>query len=151
MEYDIPYPTYIPYIGPNNVPLGVKCQGRVVTCFNHARAIKNAKLVTPQNITTLNIMANLYESQARTFIYTPTTNYDFNKDASHNTTAHVNMLLNALASLARAKIHVRGTLILLVSDPRVCEATTGIWDYSQPMPKQGGLWLTKKSPKTLFR
>ena len=34
MEYDIPYPTYIPYIGPNNAPLGVKCQGRVVTCFN---------------------------------------------------------------------------------------------------------------------
>ena len=33
MEYDIPYPTYIPYIGPNNAPLGVKCQGRVVTCF----------------------------------------------------------------------------------------------------------------------
>ena len=91
-----------------------------------ARAIKNAKLVTPQNITTLNIMANLYESQTRAFIFTPTTNYDFNKDASHNTSAHVSMLLNALASLARAKIHVRGTLILLVSDPRVCEATTGI-------------------------
>ena len=34
MEYDIPYPTYIPYIGPNNAPLGVKCQGRVVTCFS---------------------------------------------------------------------------------------------------------------------
>ena len=34
MEYDIPYPTYIPYIGPYNAPLGVKCQGRVVTCFN---------------------------------------------------------------------------------------------------------------------
>ena len=33
MEYDIPYPTYIPYIGPNNAPLGVKRQGRVVTCF----------------------------------------------------------------------------------------------------------------------
>ena len=33
MEYDIPYPTYIPYIGPYNAPLGVKCQGRVVTCF----------------------------------------------------------------------------------------------------------------------
>ena len=81
---------------------------------DHERAIKNAKLVTPKNITTLNIMATLYESQTRTFIFTPTTNYDFNKDASHNTTAHVNMLLNALALLARAKIHVRGTLILLV-------------------------------------
>ena len=34
MEYDIPYFTYIPYIGPNNAPLGVKCQGRVVTCFS---------------------------------------------------------------------------------------------------------------------
>ena len=78
------------------------------------RAIKNAKLVTPQNITTLNIMANLYESQTRTFIFTHTTNYDFNKDASHNTTAHVNMLLNAMASLVHAKIHPRGTLILLV-------------------------------------
>ena len=33
MEYDIPYPIYIPYIGPYNVPLGVMCQGRVVTCF----------------------------------------------------------------------------------------------------------------------
>ena len=32
-EYDIPYPTYIPYIGPNDAPLGVKCHGRVVTCF----------------------------------------------------------------------------------------------------------------------
>ena len=40
---------------------------------DHARAIKNAKLVTPQNIKTLNIMANLYESQTRTFIFTPTT------------------------------------------------------------------------------
>ena len=39
---------------------------------DHARAIKNAKLVTPQNITTLNIMANLYESPTRTFIFTPT-------------------------------------------------------------------------------
>ena len=101
----------------------------------HERAIKNAKLVTPQNITILNIMANLYESQTRTFIFTPTTNYDFNNDASHNTTAHVNMLLNALPSLARAKIHVRGMLILLVSDPRVCEATNGIRDYSQAYAK----------------
>ena len=33
MEYDIPYPIYIPYIGPYNLPLGVICQGRVVTCF----------------------------------------------------------------------------------------------------------------------
>ena len=41
------------------------------------------------------------------------------------------MLLNALASLARAKVHVRGTLILLVLDRRVCEATTEIWDCSQ--------------------
>ena len=111
-EYSAPYPT-----------------------ADHARAIKNEKLVTPQNITTLNIMANLYESQTRSFIFTPTANYDFNKDASHNTTAHVNMLLNALASLARAKIHVRGTLILLVSDPRVCEAINGIWDYSQAYAK----------------
>ena len=38
MEYDIPYPTYIPYIGPNNAPLGVKCQGRVVTCFRASEA-----------------------------------------------------------------------------------------------------------------
>ena len=28
-----PYATYIPYIGPYNALLGVKCQGRVVTCF----------------------------------------------------------------------------------------------------------------------
>ena len=111
---------------------------------DHARAIKNAKLVTPQNITTLNKMANLYESQTRTFIYTPTTNYDFNKDASHNTTAHVNMLLNALASLARAKIHVRGTLILLVSDPRVCEATTGVWDSSQAYAKARRFMVDQK-------
>ena len=34
MEYDIPCPIYIPYIGPYNVPLGVICQGRVVTCFS---------------------------------------------------------------------------------------------------------------------
>ena len=34
MEYDIPYPTYIPYIGPYNAHLGVQCQVRVVTCFN---------------------------------------------------------------------------------------------------------------------
>ena len=111
---------------------------------DHARAIKNAKLVTPQNITTLNIMANLYESQTRTFIFTPTTNYDFNKDASHNTSAHVSMLLNALASLARAKIHVRGTLILLVSDPRVCEATTGIRDYSQAYAKARRFMVDQK-------
>ena len=111
---------------------------------DHAPAIKNAKLVTPQNITTLNIMANLYESQTRTFIITPTTNYDFNKDASHNTSAHVSMLLNALASLARAKIHVRGTLILLVSDPRVCEATTGIWDYSQAYAKARRFMVDQK-------
>ena len=84
---------------------------------DNARAIKNAKLVTPQDITTLNIMANLYESQTRNFIITPTTNYDFNKHASHNTTGHPNMLLNALASLARAKINVRGTLIVLVAPP----------------------------------
>ena len=87
-------------------------------------------------------MANLYESQTRTFIFTPTTNYDFNKDTSHYTTAHVNMLLNAMASLAPAKIHVRGSLFLLVSDPRLCVTL-------KPMPKQGGLWLTKKSLKTL--
>ena len=62
---------------------------------DHARAIKNAKLVTPQNITTLNIMANLYESQTRPFIFTPTTNYDFNKDASHNTSARVSNLKTA--------------------------------------------------------
>ena len=102
---------------------------------DHERAIKNAKLLTPGDITNLNIMANLYKSQTRTFIFTPTTNYDFKKDASHNTTAHVNMLLNALASLARAKIHVRGTLVLLVSGPRVCEATNGIWEYSQAYAK----------------
>ena len=34
MEYDTPYPIYIPYIGPYNVPLGVICQGRVVTYFS---------------------------------------------------------------------------------------------------------------------
>ena len=39
MEYDIPYPTYIPYIGPNNAPLGVKCQGRVVTCFTSSNCL----------------------------------------------------------------------------------------------------------------
>ena len=33
MEYDIPYPIYILYIGRYNVPLGVIYQGRVVTCF----------------------------------------------------------------------------------------------------------------------
>ena len=112
---------------------------------DHARAIKNARLVTPQNITTLNIMANLYESQTRTFIFTPTTNYDFNKDASHNTTTNVNLLLNALASIARAKIHVRGTLILLVSDTRVCEATNGIWDYSQAYAKARGFMVDQKN------
>ena len=111
---------------------------------DHVRAIKNAKLVTPQNITTLNIMANLYESQTKTFIFIPTTNYDFKKDASHNTTAHLNMLLNALASLARATIHVRGTLILLVSDPRVCEATNGIWDYSQAYAKARRFMVDQK-------
>ena len=101
-------------------------------------------MVTPQNITTLNIMANLYESQTRTFIFTPTTNYDFNKDASHNTTAHVNMLLNAMASLAHAKIHVRGTLILLVSHPRVCEATNRICDYSQAYAKARRFMVDQK-------
>ena len=54
------------------------------------------------------------------------------------------MLLNALASLARAKIHVRGTLILLVSDPRVCEATTGIWDYSQAYAKARWFMVDQK-------
>ena len=39
MEYDIPYPTYIPYIGPYNAPLGVKCQGRVVTCFSETSVV----------------------------------------------------------------------------------------------------------------
>ena len=33
MEYNIHYPIYIPCIGPYNDPLGVVCQGRVVTCF----------------------------------------------------------------------------------------------------------------------
>ena len=112
---------------------------------DHERAIKIAKPVTPQNITTLNIMANLYESQTRTFIFTPTTNYDFNKDASHNTTAHVNMLLNALVSLAHAEIHVRGTLIFLVSDPRVCEATNGIWDYCQAYAKARRFMVDRKT------
>ena len=111
---------------------------------DHERAFKNAKLVTPHNITILNIMANLYESQTRTFIFTPTTNSDFNKPASHNTTAHVNMLLNALASLARAKIHVRGTLILLLSDPRVCEATNEIRDYSQAYAKARRFMVDQK-------
>ena len=36
-----------------------------------------------------------------------------------------------MASLAQEKIRVKGTLILLVSDPRVCEPTNGVWDYSQ--------------------
>ena len=116
---------------------------------DHARAIKNAKLVTPQNITTLDIMANLYESQTRTFIFTPTTNYDFNKDASHITTAYVNMLLNALASLARAKVHVRDTLILLISDPRVCEATNGIWDYCQTYAKARRFMVDQKISQNL--
>ena len=56
----------------------------------------------------------------------------------------MNMLLNALASLARAKIHVRGTLILLVSDPRVCEATTGIWNYSQAYAKARRFMVDQK-------
>ena len=42
MEYDIPYPTYTPYIGPNNAPLGVKCQGRVVTGFSVCRCAPSA-------------------------------------------------------------------------------------------------------------
>ena len=111
---------------------------------DHARAIKNAKLVTPQNITTLNIMTNLYESQTRTFIFTPTTNYDFHKEAWQSTSVHGTMLLNALALLARAKIHVRGTLILLVSDPRVFEATTGIGDYSQAYAKARRFMVDQK-------
>ena len=94
-------------------------------------------------------MANLYESQTRTFIFTPTTNYDFNKDAWHNTTAHVNMLLNAFVSLAHAKIHVRGTLIFLVSDSRVCEATNGIWDYSQACAKAGRFMVDQKNSQKL--
>ena len=54
------------------------------------------------------------------------------------------MLLNALASLAPAKVHVRGTLILLVSDPRVCEATNGIGHYSQAYAKARRFMVDQK-------
>ena len=46
MEYDIPYPTYIPYIGANNAPLGVKCQGRVVTCFTGTMSVSGSDVGT---------------------------------------------------------------------------------------------------------
>ena len=45
------------------------------------------------------------------------------------------MLVLAIASLAQAKIRLRGTLIRLVSDPRVCEATNGVRDYPQAFGK----------------
>ena len=47
----MPYPTYIPYIGPNNAPLGVKCQGRVVTCFRGRNKFKimQIRVERPQN------------------------------------------------------------------------------------------------------
>ena len=60
------------------------------------------------------------------------------------------MLLNALASLARAKIQVRGTLILLVSDPRVCEATNGIWYCSQAYAKARLFIADQKISKKLY-
>ena len=86
-------------------------------------------------MSTLNIMAVLNQSKTETFIFTPTLNWDWEKDPVHTTTSHVNMLLLAMASLAQEEIRVKGTLILLVSDPRVCEATNGIWDYSQTFAK----------------
>ena len=101
----------------------------------HRLAIANSKVVTPQDMSTLNIMAVLNQSKTKTFIFTPTLNWDWEKDPVHTTTSHVNMLLLAMASLAQKKIRVKGTLILLVSDPRVCEATNGIWDYSQTFAK----------------
>ena len=49
MEYDIPYPTYIPYIEPYNAPLGVKCQGRFVTCFTPPlKTIATGRKYTPK-------------------------------------------------------------------------------------------------------
>ena len=41
-EYDVPYPIYIPYIGPYNVLSGVICQGRVVTCFDLYKNERNS-------------------------------------------------------------------------------------------------------------
>ena len=106
------------------------------TTEEHQLAVANSKVVTPQDMSPLNIMVVLNQSKTKTFIFTPTLNYDWKKDPVQTTTSHVNMLLVAMASLAQEKIRVKGTLILLVSDPRVCEATNGVGDYSQAIPNQ---------------
>ena len=96
------------------------------TTEEHRLAIANSKVVTRQEMSALNIMSVLNQSKTKTFIFTPTLNYDWEKDPVHTTTSQVNMLLLAMASLAQEKIRVKGTLILLVSDPRVCEGQMGI-------------------------
>ena len=101
----------------------------------HRPAFANSKEVTPQDMSAWNIMAVLNQSKTKTFIFTPTVNYDWEKDPVHTTTSHVNMLLLAMALLAQQKTQVKGTLILLVPDPRACEATSGLWDYSQELVK----------------
>ena len=101
------------------------------TTEEHRLAIANFKVVTPQDMSALNIMEVLDQSKTKKFIFTPALNYDREKDPVHTTTSHVNMLLPAIASLAQEKIRVKGTLIVLLSDLRVCEATNGVWDYSQ--------------------
>ena len=97
--------------------------------------IANSKVVTPKNMSALNIMAVLNQSKTKTFIFTPTLDSDWERDPVNTTTSHVDVLLLAMASLAQEKIGVKGTLVLLVSDPRVCEAANGIWDYSQAFVK----------------
>ena len=62
----------------------------------------------------------------------------------------LNLTLNALVSLVHAKIHVRGTLILLVSDPRVCGAANGIWDYSQAYAKARRFMVDQKISQNFF-
>ena len=78
----------------------------------------------------LTIMAVLSQSKTKPFIFRPTFNYDWEKGPVNTTTSHVNM-----ASLAEEKIQMKGTVILLISDPRVCEGTIGVWDYSQAFAK----------------
>ena len=74
------------------------------TTKEHRLAIANSKVVTPQDMSALNIMAVLNQSKTKTFIFTPTLKYDWEKVPVHTTTSHVNMLLLAMASLAEEKL-----------------------------------------------
>ena len=94
-------------------------------------------------MSTLNIIAVLNQSKTKTFIFRPTLNGDWEPDPVHTTTSHVNMLLLAMASLAQEKVRVKGTLILLVSDRRVCEATKEIPDFSQTFAKSADLTISQ--------